>query len=80
MAGLIGVAFDGLVGARAVLGSVGVGEAGPGGVIAGFDSGKPGRTNREASRGMEIENESLNARKVVCAEGLQGRGGSTWWG
>ena len=65
------MAFDGLVGTRAVLGSVGVGEARPGKIIPSFDGGKPGRTNREAGGCMEIENESLDARQVVCAEGLQ---------
>ena len=74
------MAFDGLVGTRAVLGSVGVGEAGPGRIIAGFDGGKPGRTDRETGGGMEVLNESLNARQVVSAEGLQRCGGSTRWG
>ena len=74
------MAFDGLVGTRVVLGSVGEGEAGPGRIIAGFDGGKPGRTNREAGRGMEVQNESLNARQVVSAEGLQRCGGGTRWG
>ena len=42
MARLGHVAFDGIVGTRAVLDSVGVGEARPGRIIVGFDSGKPG--------------------------------------
>ena len=74
------MAFDGLVGTRAVLGSVGVGEAGPGRIIAGFDGGKPGRTNRETGGGVEVQDESLNARQVVSAEGLQRCGGGTRWG
>ena len=80
MARLGHVAFDGLVGTRAVLGSVGVGEARPGKIIPSFDGGKPGRTDRETGGGMEVLNESLNARQVVSAEGLQRCGGSTRWG
>ena len=79
MARLKHVTFDSLVGTRVVLGSIGVGETGTGGVVTGFDGGKPSGTHREAGRDMEIEDGSLDAGMVVCAEGLQGRGSSTWW-
>ena len=64
----------------AVLGGVGVGETRPGGVVTGFDGGEPSGTNRDAGRGMNIQDESLVTGKVVCAEGLQGYGSGTWWG
>jgi len=61
------MALDGLIGTRAVLGGVGVGETGPGGVVTGVDGCEPRRANREAGIGVEIENKSLYTRKVVCA-------------
>ena len=73
------VTFDSLVGTRVVLGSIGVGETGTGGVVTGFDGGKPSGTHREAGRDMEIEDESLDTREVICAEGLHGRGSGAWW-
>ena len=61
------MALDGLIGTRAVLGGVGVGETGPGGVVTVFDGCEPRRANREGGIGVEIENKSLYTRKVVCA-------------
>ena len=42
MLGLCKVALDGIITGRSILGSIGVGESRPGGVVAGFDSSEPG--------------------------------------
>ena len=71
MTGLGHVAFDGLVWTRTVLGGVGVGETGPGGVIAGFYGSEPGRANRETGGGVEIQDKGLDTWEIISTECLQ---------
>ena len=46
--GLREVVLDGFVAGWAILGGIGVGKAGPGRVVAGFDGGEPGGLDRKS--------------------------------
>ena len=52
LSGLGEMTFDGVGAVRAVFCSISMGEYGPAGVVAGFDSGKPGGLDREACSSM----------------------------
>ena len=52
MSGLGEMTFDGLSAVRAVFCGIGMGESGPAGIVAGFDSGEPGGLDGEACSGM----------------------------
>ena len=67
LTGLDHVAQEGRVGVRAVLGSVGVGEPRPGGVVAGLDGSQPRVLDREPRGGMEVGHEGGDTREVVRA-------------
>ena len=76
------MALDGVVSGWAILGGIGVGKAGPGGVVAGFDGSEPGGLDRKADGGVEVADEGANAGEVVGVE--VGWGGSVsrkdvWW-
>ena len=76
------VALDGYVAGWEILGGVGVGKAGPGGVVAGFDGGEPGRLDGEAGGGVEVADEGTNDGGVVGVEGSWGcrvSGNGVWW-
>ena len=67
------MALDGFVAGWEILGVVGVGEAGPGGVVAGFDGGEPGGLDGKAGGVVEIADESVDAGEDVGVEGSRGR-------
>ena len=69
MLGLREVALDCFVAGWAILGGIGLGKAGAGGVVAGFDGGKPGGLDRKASGCVEVADEGANAGEVVGVEG-----------
>ena len=52
LSGLGEMSLDGFGAVRAVFCSIGMGESGPAGIVAGFDSGKPGGLDREACGSM----------------------------
>ena len=70
--GLCKMALDGLITGRAILGSIGVGESGLGGEVAGFDGGKPGGFDWEFCSGVEVVDKETNDGEVVGIEGSQG--------
>ena len=51
---------------------VGIGEARPGGEVAGFDCGQPGGFDWESSDGVEVADEGSNSGEVVGVEGSWG--------
>ena len=61
-------ALDGFVAGWAILGGIGVVKAGPGGVVAGFDGGKPGGIYGKAGGGLEVADEGANSGEVVGVE------------
>ena len=65
LADLREVSLDGFVAGWTVFGGIGVGEARPTGVVAGFDSGKPGGLDRASGHGVQEANESLQVGEVV---------------
>ena len=79
LSGLGEVALDGLVGGWAVFRGIRVGEAGPGGVVACFDGGKPGGADRETGGGVVVADERFDAWEVVGAVRAQGGGGGCDW-
>ena len=77
--GLREVALDGCVAGWAVLGGVGVGQSGPGGVVAGFDGGKPGRLDGKSGGGVEVADKGADAGEVVGVEGGRVSRNDVWW-
>ena len=73
MLGLHEVALDGFVAVWTILGGIGIGKSGPGGVVAGFDGGKPGGLDRKAGGGVDVADEGADAGEVVGVEGGRGR-------
>ena len=61
--------MEGLDGDGTIFGGVCVGEAWPGGVVAGFDGGQPGGFDWEACGGVEVADERADAGEVVGVEG-----------
>ena len=55
------MALDGFVAGWEIIGCIGVGKAGPGGVVAGFDGGEPGRLDGKAGGGVEVEDKGSDA-------------------
>ena len=51
------MALGGFVVGWAILGGIGVGKAGPGGVVSGFYGGKTGGLDRKAGGGVEVADE-----------------------
>jgi len=80
LTGMGHVAFDGFVGTRTVRGGIGVGETGPGGVIAGFDGGQPGGADRETGSSVEIQDKGLDTWEIIGTGGLQRSGGGAGGG
>ena len=67
--------FDDFFGGGEVLVCIGVGEAGPSGVIASFDGCNTSQLDQGAGGGVEVLDQCLNTFNIVCAEGAQcGRG------
>ena len=62
------MALDGCVAGWKILGGIGVGEAGPGELIASFDGGEPGGIDGKAGGGVEVADEGTNAGEVVGVE------------
>ena len=76
------MALDGFVAGWEIIGCIGVGKAGPGGVVAGFDGGEPGRLDGKAGGGVEVEDKGSDAGEVVGVEGGWGSrviGKDVWW-
>ena len=71
--GLRGVSLDGFVSGWEILGGIGVGKAGPGGVVAGFDGGEPGGIDGKSVGDVEVADEGAEAGEVVGVEGGPGR-------
>ena len=71
--GLCEVAFYGFLTAGEIPGGIGIGEARPGGEVAGFDGGEPGGFGWESCGGVEVADEGTNAGEVVGVEGNWGR-------
>ena len=66
------MALDGCVAGWEILGGIDLGKAGPGGLVAGFDGGEPGRLAGKAVSGMEVADEGADAGEVVGVEGSRG--------
>ena len=64
--------LDDCVAGWAILGGIGVGKAGPGGVVAGFDDGEPGGLDGKADGGVEVADEGADAGEVLGVEGSRG--------
>ena len=65
-----------------ILGGIDLGKAGPGGLVAGFDGGEPGRLAGKAVSGMEVADEGTNDGGVVGVVGSWGcrvSGNDVWW-
>ena len=58
-------------------GGVGVGEARPTGVVAGFDGGKPGGLDGESSSCMQVVHKGCYTRKIGGTERI--RSDATCW-
>ena len=81
--GLREVALDGFISGWAIIGGIGVGKAGPGGVVASFDGGEPGGLDGKGGSGVEVADEGDDAQEVVGVEGGQVRrvsGKDEWTG
>ena len=66
------MALDGCVAVWEILGGVGVGEAGPVGLVARFDGGRPGGLDRKAGGGVEVADEGADAGEIAGIEGSRG--------
>ena len=76
------MALDGCIAGWEVLGVVGVGEAGPGQVVDGFDGRKPGGLDGKAGGGMELGDEGAYSGEDVGVEDIRGSrvcGGELGW-
>ena len=62
------VSFDGLGAVWTIACSIGVGEARPTGVVAGFDGGKPGGLDGESSSCMQVVYKSCYTWKIGGTE------------
>ena len=67
------MALGGFVTRWEILGGIGVGKAGPGGVVAVFDGGETGGLDGKAGGGVEVADKGANAGEVVGVEGSWGR-------
>ena len=67
------MALDGCVAGWAILGGIGVGKAGPGGEVSGFDGGEPGGLDGKVGGGTEEEDKGADAGEVLGVEGSRGR-------
>ena len=65
---------------RTVFGSIGIGEAGPGGAITGFDGSKPSGSHRETGSGVEVQDKGVDTWEIIRIECLQRCGGGAWRG
>ena len=66
------MALDGCVSGWEILGGIGIGKAGPGGVVSGFDGSEPSRLDRKARGGVEVADEGADDGEVVGVEGGRG--------
>ena len=66
------VSFEGIHRKRAILGSIGKGEAGPRGKFDSIDNSKPGGIYREAGDSMEVTDKCSNTGEIT---GIEIRGG-----
>ena len=65
------MSFDGFSAVWTMAGGIGIGEAWPTGVVAGFDGGKPGGLDGEPSSCMQVVNKGTDTWKIG---GIERRG------